>query len=267
MGSFGRLSYYLAGETRKLVIKHLHFAYGDEKSDEEIVKLAKKVFVMIGRNAADVIRAYHASSISFYDKFRLVKGLHIVDKIRAEAKGIIFLVPHIGAIEILANEMAMRGYQPLIIGTPLKNKRLNDLLWSHRSRFGATPIVRGQDTVKLVKTLLSGGSVVILIDQDTKVKSCFVNFFGKPASTPIGAAMLALRTHAVVVPTYIHMNAQRKQQIEFCEPINLIRSDDMEKDIVSNTQLFTDVMESLIRKHPEQWVWMHRRWKTKPDKV
>jgi Kdo2-lipid IVA lauroyltransferase/acyltransferase len=220
---------------------------------------------MIGRNGGDVLRAYLASDIKYYDRIRRVSGLDVVEGIRASGKSIIFLVAHIGAIEILANEMAMRGFEPNIIGTPLKNKKLNDLLWKHRARFGATPVVRGQETVRLVKVLLSGGAVVILIDQDTKVKSCFVNFFGKPAHTPIGAAMLALRTGAVVIPTFIHMADDLIQEIEFHQPITLINSGEMENDIVSNTQLFTDIIEKQIRKHPEQWVWMHRRWKTKPE--
>ena len=265
MGKLGALGYHLAGKTRNQIITHLNVAYGKEKSAEEIKVLAKRVFVMIGKNGADVLRAYKAKEISYYNKIRRVSGLNNVEEAREQGKSIIFLVAHIGAIEILANEMAMRGFEPNIIGTPLKNKKLNDLLWQHRARFGATPVIRGQETVRLVKVLLTGGSVVILIDQDTKVKSCFVNFFGKPAFTPIGAAMLALRTGAVVIPTFIHMADDLMQEIEYQSPLTLINTGDLERDIVSNTQLFTDIIEKQIRKHPEQWVWMHRRWKTKPS--
>lgn len=265
MGKLGALGYHLAGKTRNQIITHLNVAYGKEKSAEEIEVLAKRVFVMIGKNGADVLRAFKAKEISYYNKIRRVSGLNNVEEAREQGKSIIFLVAHIGAIEILANEMAMRGFEPNIIGTPLKNKKLNDLLWQHRARFGATPVIRGQETVRLVKVLLTGGSVVILIDQDTKVKSCFVNFFGKPAFTPIGAAMLALRTGAVVIPTFIHMADDLMQEIEYQSPVTLINTGDLEHDIVSNTQLFTDIIEKQIRKHPEQWVWMHRRWKTKPS--
>lgn len=265
LGFLGSLSYYVAIPTRKLVIQHLRMAYAGEKSDEEIVELAKKVFLMLGRNGADVIRNYRERELAYYDKFVRVKKIDIALKARDAGKGIVFVVPHIGAIEVLANQVALRGFDPYVVGTPLKNKRLNSLLWKQRSKHGARPVIRGEDTLKLIKALLTGGSVALLIDQDTKVKSCFVNFFGRPASTPIGAAMLAMRTKSVVIPAHIYMDDELNQNIEFLDPIELINTGDTEKDAVTNTQLFASVNEAQIRQHPEQWLWMHKRWKTQPS--
>lgn len=264
LGGLAAWIYYIPTKTRRLVFEHLHLAFAEEKTEAEIKQIAKNVFKMLGRNAADIIRAAKEQPDAYYTNIIELHNFEIPEAVKALNQAIIFVVPHIGAIEILANEVARRGYKPYIIGTPLKDERLNNLLWQQRARYGATPIVRGEETLRLLKILLSGGSVALLIDQDTKVKSCFVNFFGKPASTPIGAATLALRTKAIVIPAYIYMDDKLKHHIHFYKPVELIRTDNMEADIVANTQLFTSIIESQIRKHPEQWVWMHRRWKTKP---
>jgi KDO2-lipid IV(A) lauroyltransferase len=111
--------------------------------------------------------------------------------------------------------------------------------------------------------LKSGGSVALLIDQDTKVKSTFVNFFGKPAATPVGATVLAMKTGAAIVPTYVHLGEDWKQHMHILPEIPMTFTGDEEADIVYNTQILTNFVEDVVRKHPDQWVWMHRRWRTK----
>ncbi len=160
--------------------------------------------------------------------------------------------------------MALRGLKPNIIGTALGDERLNELLVKYRNAYGAIAIERGKESVRLFKALKSGGSIAILIDQDTKVKSRFVNFFGKPASTPIGATVLALKSGCSVVPTYVYMDENYKQQMHILPEIPLIYTGDEEQDLIINTQNFTNFTEQIVREHPEQWVWMHERWKTKP---
>ena len=180
-----------------------------------------------------------------------------------KGKGVIFLTCHMGAFDLQIGNMALRGLQPNIIGTPLKDERLNKLLWEYRNKYGAIAIERGKETFRLIKVLKSGGFVALLIDQDTKVKSRFVNFFGKPASTPVGATVLAMKTGAIVVPTYIYLGRDWKQHMHILPEIPIRISGDEEADMVYNTQVFTNFIEDAIRQHPEQWVWMHERWKTK----
>jgi KDO2-lipid IV(A) lauroyltransferase len=117
--------------------------------------------------------------------------------------------------------------------------------------------------VRLFKALKSSGSIAILIDQDTKVKSRFVNFFGKPAATPVGATVLALKSGCSVVPTYVYLDENYKQQMHILPEIPLVYTGDDEKDLIVNTQNFSNFIEDVIRQHPEQWVWMHERWETK----
>ena len=263
-GILGRIAYMFAGKTRQRIMNHLKFAYGSEKSNEEIRRLAWKIFEMLGKNTGEMLRATRVKNLAELEEFLTTKGLENYDTAIKKGKGVIFLTCHLGAFDLQVSNMALRGLNPNIIGTPLKDERLNELLWNYRNMYGAIAIERGKETFRLIKVLKSGGSVALLIDQDTKVKSRFVNFFGKPAATPVGATVLAMKTGAAVVPTYIYLGDDWKQQMYILPEIPMRRSGDEEADIVYNTQVLTNFIEDTIRKHPDQWVWMHERWKTKP---
>ena len=263
-GFLGGVSYWFARRSRKLAIRHLTMAYGKEKSEKEIKALARQVFVMMGKNAGDIMRAFKIDSLTDFDKIRVVNRAEIAEQAFAKGKGVIFLTAHFGAFEFVATELAFRGYKPLIIGTPMKDKRLTNLLWEQRNKLGASAIERGKETVRLIKTLKTGGTIAILIDQDTRVKSVFVNFFGIPCATPIGATLLALKTGAAIVPMFYHLREDGMQEVNFYPEVELLITGDEETDMKVNTQRLNDVIETEIRKHPAQWLWLHERWKTKP---
>lgn len=263
-GGLGTLAYYLARQSRKLTLKHLTMVYGKEKTPSEIKQMARDVFRKMGMNGADLIRGFNITEKSVYERIVVSKGIENAEAARAKGKGVMFLTAHIGAFEFLGIELALGGYKPLIVGTPLKDKRLNDLLWENRIKLGATAVERGKDMLKVIKNLKSGGSMIILIDQDTKVKSRFINFFGIPCATPIGASIIAMKTGAAVVPVMIHLRDDLMQEWNYYPEVPLINTGDEESDLVTNTQRMSDACEVEIRKYPEQWVWMHERWKTKP---
>jgi Kdo2-lipid IVA lauroyltransferase/acyltransferase len=264
-GWLGTIIYYFAGETRRLTLAHLRMAFG-EKSDQEIKALAKRTFKMLGKNAGDILRSSRAvKSLADLEKFLITYGLENFHQAYAKGKGVIFLTCHLGAFDLQVTNMAMRGLDPNIIGTPLKDKRLNDLLWEYRNAHGAIAIERGRETFRLIKILKSGGSVALLIDQDTKVQTVFVNFFGMQAATPVGATVLALKTGAAIVPTYIHLGEDGFQHMHILPEVPMHTTGNEQHDIKFNTQALTNLIEEQIRKHPDQWVWMHERWKTKPE--
>ncbi len=264
-GFLGRIAYRFASQTRKLSVLHLGLAYRKEKSAEEIKALTKRMFVMLGKNAGDILRARGAvHTTRDLDRFLVVDGYENFDKATARKKGVIFLTCHLGAFDLQITVMSLRGLKPNIIGTPLKDQRLNELLFEYRNAYGAVAIERGKETLRLIKALKTGGSIAILIDQDTKVKSRFVDFFGMPAATPVGAAILALKTGAAIVPTYVYLGDDNLQHMHILPEMPLAITGDEEQDMVINTQNFTRFIEDQIRNHPEQWVWMHERWKTKP---
>lgn len=262
-GVLGKIAYHVATETRNLTIRHLSMAF-PEKSESDIKRLAKQTFKMLGKNTGEILRASRMKTLDQLNEFLVTEGFENYETAHKKGKGVIFLTCHVGAFDLQVTNMAMRGLNPNIIGTPLKDPRLNDLLWNYRNAHGAIAIERGRETFRMIKILKSGGSVALLIDQDTKVKTVFVNFFGMPAATPVGATVLALKTGAAIVPTYVHLAGDGLQHMHILPEIPMRVTDNEEDDVVYNTQVLTNYIEDVIRKHPDQWVWMHERWKTKP---
>lgn len=261
-GKLGSLAYYFAPETRVLTLSHLAMAF-PEKSAAEIKRLAKNTFKMLGKNGGDILRSSKVKDLNQLEEFLTTQGLENYEAAHAKGKGVIFLTCHLGAFDLQITNMAMRGLNPNIIGTPLKDRKLNDLLWNYRNLHGAIPIARGKETFRMIKVLKSGGSVALLIDQDTKVKTVFVDFFGLPAATPVGATILALKTGAAVIPTYIYLGEDGLQHMHILPEIPMTITGVEEADVRFNTQVLTNFIEEQIRKYPDQWVWMHERWKTK----
>jgi KDO2-lipid IV(A) lauroyltransferase len=260
-GGLGYLVYVFSTKLRTQVRKHLSFAYGDEMSEEQIHSLTRSVFVMLGKNTGLTLNDFISSKRKFRSR-SIVKGLHHAQNAFESKRGVIFLTAHLGPFECIATELSMRGYHPYIVGTPLKDELLNKLLIRQRTKFGAVAIERGKDTYKVMKNISTGGTMAILIDQDTKVKSVFVNFFGKQCSTPVGATLLAMKTGAAVIPVFTHLNKEGRQEINYYPEVPMIKTGNEEQDIITNTQILTTIIEKEIRKSPAQWVWMHRRWRT-----
>jgi len=263
-GAFGGMAFYVVRDARKKALKHLQMVYGQEKSEGEIKMMSKRVFVMIGKNSADILRSVKMNDIVAFKKVVNVTGEDYLEKALQSKKGVIVLTAHVGAFELVGTYLALMDYRPQIIGKMQKDPRLNRLLMDNRRRRGAEAIERGKDTLKVVRNLKSGGVVAMLIDQDTKVKSVFVDFMGKPASTPIGAALFALRTGAKVVPVGIHLDDKLQQQLTVYPEVPIVITDNEEADLLTNTLILSKASEMLINRDPMQWVWMHERWKTQP---
>ena len=262
-GVLGSVAYRLATQTRNLTLKHLSMAF-PEKSPAEIRQLAKRTFRMLGKNTGEIIRTSRIRTLEELNQILITHGYENFEKAHAKGNGVIFLTCHLGAFDLQVTNMAMRGLNPNIIGTPMKDPRLNKLLWNYRNAHGAIAIERGRETFRMIKILKSGGSVALLIDQDTKVKTVFVNFFGRPAATPVGATVLAMKTSAAIVPTYVHLGDDGMQHMHILPEIPMRLTGNEDEDVRHNTQVLSDFIENTIRKHPDQWVWMHERWQTPP---
>ena len=137
---------------------------------------------------------------------------------------------------------------------------------SYRCGSGNQPIEKNRSARSILKVLADGGTVGVLADHNTAIEEgVFVNFFGIPASTTSGLARLALRTDAAVVPGFLSWDeTRRKYPLEFHRPVELARTGNEEADIIENTARFSRVIENFIRAHPDQWLWIHKRWKTRP---
>lgn len=182
-------------------------------------------------------------------------------------KGVLCLTGHIGAWELSSFAHALYGFPLHYMARPIENGRLDALVNAYRCLSGNQPIFKNESARVTLKILKEAGTIGILADQNTMPEEAvFVDFFGKPASTTTGIARLALHTDAAVVPGYAVWDERLgKYRLRFEPPLELIRTGDPERDILENTRKFTKVLEDIIRKYPEQWVWIHGRWNTRPS--
>jgi KDO2-lipid IV(A) lauroyltransferase len=181
-------------------------------------------------------------------------------------KGVLYLTGHIGAWELSSFAHALYGYPLRYMARPLDNLRIDTLINRYRGLSGNKPIFKNESARLLLKILREAGTVGILADQNTMPgEGMFVDFFGTPACTTTGIARVALHTEAAVVPGYAYWDDEiGKYRLRFEPAVELARTGDTERDVFVNTQRFAKVIEGIIRKHPEQWVWLHARWKTRP---
>lgn len=185
---------------------------------------------------------------------------------QSRGKGVIYLTGHIGAWELSSFAHALYGFPLHYMARPLDNKLVDALVNNYRGLSGNRPIYKNEAARVMLKVLKDAGTVGILADQNTMgAEGIFVDFFGTPACTTTGIARVALHTDASVVPGYAFWDENlRKYRLRFEPPVELIRTGDPDRDIASNTQKFTQVIEGIIRAYPDQWVWVHARWKNRP---
>jgi len=181
-------------------------------------------------------------------------------------KGVLYLTGHIGAWELSSFAHALYGFPLQYMARPLDNERVDGLVNGYRGLSGNRAIFKNESARALLKILRDSGTVGILADQNTMPEEgVFVDFFGKTACTTTGIARVALHTDAAVVPGYaVWDSAIGKYRLRFEKAVELVRTGDTERDIFVNTQKFAKVIEGIVRKYPEQWVWVHARWKTRP---
>lgn len=181
-------------------------------------------------------------------------------------KGVIYLTGHIGAWELSSFAHALYGFPLHYMARPLDNRPLDALVNSYRGLSGNKPIYKNEAARVMLKVLKESGTVGILADQNTMAsEGVFVDFFGTPACTTTGIARVALHTDAAVVPGYAFWDENlRKYRLRFEPPVELVRTGDLDRDIAINTQKFAKVIEQIIRTYPDQWVWVHARWKNRP---
>lgn len=186
----------------------------------------------------------------------------VLDEALAEGKGGVLISGHIGNWEILGQAIASAGYPIATIAKPFYDPRVTAWLQRWRTQRGLQIVWRGDNTGKAILRVLRNNALMgFLIDQDTKTAGNYVPFFGRPAFTPTIPAALALRTGAPVIFCWHHRRAKTHKIT--IERIDYVRTGDRERDVLTLTAMLTARLEAIIRMAPEQWVWMHRRWKQK----
>lgn len=200
------------------------------------------------------------------DRIVGIEGAEHFGRAQARGKGVLFLTGHMSAWELAPFAQALYGHPLHFLVRPVANRRVDALVNSYRCLSGNAPIEKNRAARAMLKVLAEGGTVGILADHNTtREEGVFVDFFGVPACTSAGLARVALRTDAAVVPGFLHWDERRRKYIlSFAPALELCRSGDDEADVVRNTARFTKVIEEFVCAHPDQWLWVHKRWKTRP---
>jgi KDO2-lipid IV(A) lauroyltransferase len=200
------------------------------------------------------------------ERLVLLDGFENFASAQARGKGVLFLTGHMSAWELAPFAQALFGYPLHFLVRAVDNPRVDALITRYRCLSGNSPIEKNQSARAVLKVLATGGTVGVLADHNTLLaEGVFVDFFGVPACTTAGLARFALHTDAAVVPGFLHWDASlRKYRLCFEPAIEVVCTGDDATDIRENTQRFTRVIENYVRRYPDQWLWVHRRWKTRP---
>jgi KDO2-lipid IV(A) lauroyltransferase len=260
-----QLVYLLHFRLRQVGMRNLEMVF-PEKSLNERRRILLGVFTSLGRQLAELSQfpRYTAQNV---DDVVVYDGLENYERAYARGKGVLFLTAHFGGWELSAFAHSLHGHWLHVVMRPMDNPYLDRLLQSYRTMHGNKVVPKDDFVRGLLAAMRAGETVGILMDTNmTPPQGVFVDFFGIPACTASGLARMALRTDAAIVPGFtIWDEALGKYRLRFDPPIELVRTGDLEADIVANTQKFNNVIEEYVRQYPEQWLWVHRRWKTRPE--
>ena len=261
---FAAVAYRLRTPLRRAAQTNLQIAFPEwsEKKRDEVIR---RVVRQVGWMAAEFsqLPKYSRKNI---ENIVVIDGFENFDAARRRGKGVLFLTGHMSAWELSSFAHALYGYPLHFLVRPVSNRRIDALVNRYRCLSGNKPIDKNKSARAILKVLGEAGTVGILMDHNTSLdEGVFVNFFGVPASTSSGLARLALRTGAAVVPGFLLWDSsRRKYRLRFEPAVELSRTNDEEADVRENTQRFTQVIEEFVRSHPDQWLWVHKRWKTRP---
>lgn len=264
----GALALRLLGRLRSTGLKNLALALPDRALAEREAILAA-VYRNLGYQLAEFCQMPHYTAAEAATFIRY-EGLDHYLHARARGKGVLVLTGHIGAWELSSFYHSLAGYPMGMVirrlDNPLVDRFVNRIRCLHGNR-----VIHKDDFARgLIASMRAGETVGILMDTNmTPPQGVFVPFFGELACTASGLARVALKTGAAVVPGFlVHENPREaavgRYVLHFGEPVPLVDTGDAESDALANTARFTAILESAIRTYPDQWLWMHRRWKTRP---
>ncbi len=258
------VAYYLRPPLRRAAVFNLRLAF-PHWTDKERKRAVRLMVQQIGWMAAEFSQfpKYTPGNV---ERIVVLDGYENFDAARRRGKGVLFLTGHMSAWELAPFAQALYGNPLHFLVRPIGNTRVDALINRYRCLSGNQPIEKNRSARAVLRVLSEGGTVGILSDHNTSLEEgVFVDFFGIPASTTSGLARLALRTDAAVVPGFLSWDRQRrKYRLRFEPAVELSRTSDEEADVRENTQRFTRLIEDYVRAHPDQWLWVHKRWKTRP---
>jgi Kdo2-lipid IVA lauroyltransferase/acyltransferase len=254
----GRFVYVVDAPHRRTALENLAAAFPGRPASEHRA-LTRAMFAHFGSLLLELLK------FGSYTPEQMLAAVDIEgeDRVRQAqqaGKGILFFTGHFGYWEIQAIVHALRGYPTSVLARPLDNPQLHQWLERIRTRTGGSVIYRQGAVRKMLRELASNHGIAVLIDQHLQSDAIYVDFFQRPAATTSALAALALRTGAAVIPVFALPLPGGRYRLIYEHPVDPPRADDPDP-IHSFTQRCTDVLEMYVRRNPERWLWMHRRWR------
>ena len=260
----GRRAHNRAGKTRETVLENLARAFPDMRDDERR-QLAREVFEHFGMAAAECINIRKLKDLAAYVEMEPASR-KVMDDLMSRGRGVVYATAHCGNWELMARALSRYGYPVSTIGRQSYDPRFTRLIDRFRRQGSVHTLWRGEPDLleRMTRVLKKGELMGLLIDQDTRVPGAFVPFFGKSAHTPTAASLVARSASAPVVTGFNHRRPEGGYRI-VVEEYRLSDLPGQEEAILEDTRQMTARIEAHVRGHPEEWVWMHKRWKTRPE--
>lgn len=260
-GVIGFFAYFLLHRERKRAIEHLSSVFAD-KGDQWIRRTARRSFMHLGNAVLEIALITPRRLARIFD----FHGEEAARTALLQGKGAIYVTGHIGNWELMAYAGAAHGFPLSVIAAPIQPKQVNDMIVNLRANMGVKTIVRGSPGAarELIRIFKENRVLAVLIDQDTDVEGVFVDFMGRPAWTPAAAVSMAIRFGAPIIFGHAVRDKHFRHIGRVEGPLELVRTGNDKNDIITNTAMLTKKIEDCIRNNPEQWVWMHRRWRRQP---
>ncbi len=262
----GGVLFRLFKKYRLVCMDGLTIAFGDKFTDEEKLEIIRKSQTNLVRTVMDFLRFEKYSREEFLALAVSVTGReHLEAAMERSSGGVIGLTGHLGSWEYSGAWTVMSGWRLVAVGKEQRDPGITKIMLDSRAAVGIKHIPKTKrGNLELIRALKTKGTILGLIsDQNGGKDGIFIDFFGVPASSVKGPAYLALRYNVPVVPIFALWDGDN-YRIEILPEVELIRTDDEDSDVLANTQRFQKVIEDMVRKYPDQWLWAHRRWKTRP---
>ncbi len=258
----GSLMYYFVPSARKVALINLKQAF-PEKTYKERKKIAKRSMKSMIITFAEFIKSSRMSDGQILKRIE-IEGLEPFDNaLKEKNKGMVSITGHIGNWEYIAFYFAIHKYNPKVIFRPLDNPKLDKYVRSWREKRGMECISRWGDLRDIFKALYDNSPVAFLCDQNY-LEGIFVDFFGYPCATAVGPIAVAMKTRSPIAIVYDLPDRYGHHKIIVSEIMYIEEKETKEETLYYNTQKYTKKLEDIIRKHPENWLWVHPRWNTRP---
>jgi len=257
----GSLS-YLVSRRRRIALDNLTEAYRDQLSPQQVERIARGVFRHVGQSAAESMWLRGRLTTQRLDEIMVLEGWEQLQDAFSRGRGVMLITAHIGNWEIGAHVLAVKFGPIYSVAKPLKNKRVDEYVNCFREACAQVIIDRSGALRELVRVLREGRLVIILADQHAHAGGIQVKFFGRDAWTVTAPAAIALRLGCPVALGYCYRDDDGlRHHVVLDEIVEFTPTGDREGDIRRATEYMTQKIEGYVRLRPEQWFWLHRRWK------